>query len=366
MNKISILCFSLTGFQTGQKLAEKLNHMGYEVLLDSKSKYIPESIQEGHAEWTERQFQEADAIIFIGACGIAVRSIAPFVKSKKTDPAVLVLDECGKYVISLLSGHLGGANELTDTVAEIVGGIPVITTATDIHRKFAVDVFAKKNRCDIFPMDAAKQFSAALLEDRPVGFYSDFPYVGTIPQGVAECDCEGRVIGVKNEQSLESAEDGVQKPLEIGVAVSIDKSCKPFPVTVHIVPKILSLGIGCRKGKSAKDIQNAVLASLKEANIFLQAIAEAVSIDLKKEEQGILEFSERFQIPFRTFSEEVLQAVAGDFSASTFVQGVTGVDNVCERSCVFASNYGKLIQKKKAMDGVTTALAMKDWSVHFE
>lgn len=143
--KISMICFSLTGFETGIHLKEALMQQSFTVSLDKKSKYLPDSISESTMKWAGRQFEEADALIFIGACGIAVRSIAPYIVSKKQDPAVLVLDECGKFVISLLSGHLGGANELTQTVAEILGAQPVVTTATDLHKRFAVDVFAKKS-----------------------------------------------------------------------------------------------------------------------------------------------------------------------------------------------------------------------------
>lgn len=110
--KISIICFTLTGQQTGEKLKKALEEQEHAVSLYTKSKYIPESIKESTKEWAGKQFESADGIIFIGATGIAVRSIAPYVASKKTDPAVLVTDECGKFVISLLSGHLGGANEL--------------------------------------------------------------------------------------------------------------------------------------------------------------------------------------------------------------------------------------------------------------
>ena len=145
--KISLICFSLTGQETGEKLCQGLKKAGMTAELDRKSKYLPDSIQISTSAWAGEKFPVSDALIFIGATGIAVRSIAPYVASKKSDPAVLVIDECGKFVISLLSGHLGGANELTLKTAEILNAVPVVTTATDLHRRFAVDVFAKKNNC---------------------------------------------------------------------------------------------------------------------------------------------------------------------------------------------------------------------------
>ena len=161
--KISMICYTLTGQQTGEKLKKGLEKEGNIVSLFTKSKYIPDSIKGSCGKWTGEQFETADSIIFIGAAGIAVRSIAPFIQSKKKDPAVLVVDELGKFVISLLSGHLGGANELACLAADILQAIHVVTTATDLEGKFAVDVFAKKNNCHIFRMKEAKEVSAALL-----------------------------------------------------------------------------------------------------------------------------------------------------------------------------------------------------------
>ena len=157
--KVALICFSLTGQQTGERLCRGLEAAGMTAELDKKSKYLLDSIQISTSAWAGEKFSDSDALIFIGATGIAVRSIAPYVASKKSDPAVLVVDECGKFVISLLSGHLGGANELALKTAEILEAIPVVTTATDLHHRFAVDVFAKKNNCNIFNMKAAKEVS---------------------------------------------------------------------------------------------------------------------------------------------------------------------------------------------------------------
>ena len=351
--KISMLCFSRTGWETGKRLADglRVQDPAREILLEAKSRYVADSITESHRDWTGRQFQTADAVIFIGACGIAVRSIAPFIVSKKTDPAVLVIDECGKYVISLLSGHLGGANELAAEAAGILGALPVITTATDLHSQFAVDVFAAKNRCGIRPMSAAKEVSAAILAGEPVGFYSEYPWEGALPEGLAVCD--------------EAKNDSASVP-RVGIAVSIRKNCTPFPVTVHVIPGILTLGMGCRKGKEAGQIRKMAERCLEEEHIYREALEGISSIDLKKEEAGILALAEEWNLPFRTFSSEQLRAVPGDFTKSSFVSSVTGVDNVCERSAVLASGQGELIRKKTGAEGVTAALAQREWRIRFE
>ena len=177
-----MICFTLTGWQTGEMVKEGLEKNGHQAELFCKSRYLPRSIKESTKDWAKEQFEKADGLIFMGATGIAVRSIAPYVQNKKKDPAVLVVDECGRFVISLLSGHLGGANELAHRAADILHAIPVVTTATDLEGKFAVDMFAKKNNCQIFRMKEAKEVSAALLAGEKVGFYSEFPWEGELPK----------------------------------------------------------------------------------------------------------------------------------------------------------------------------------------
>lgn len=355
--KISMLCFSLTGLDTGERLKKGLEEKGFSVVLDKKSKYIPDSICESHVRWTERQFQAADGIIYICACGIAVRSIAPFVKSKKEDPAVLVIDECGRFVISLLSGHLGGANELTQTAAVILHAQPVVTTATDLHGRFAVDVFAKKNQCGIFRMTAAREVSAALLAGETAGFYSEFPWDGELPEGLVLCDKGGIPSG-----------EGAGKtcvPLPVGVAVTVYKECLPFACTVQVVPPAAVLGMGCRKNKEPEGIRKAAELCISENGIFREAVGQLASIDLKKDEKGLKALAEEWGIPFITYSEEELRALEGNFTPSAFVRTVTGVENVCERSAALGSGHGELIQRKVGQDGVTTALAVKKWRLEF-
>lgn len=395
--KISIICFTLTGQQTGEKLKKALEEQEHAVSLYTKSKYIPESIKESTKEWAGKQFESADGIIFIGATGIAVRSIAPYVASKKTDPAVLVTDECGKFVISLLSGHLGGANELALQAAEALHAVPIVTTATDLEGKFAVDDFAKKNNCHIFRMKEAKEVSAALLAGEKVGFYSEFPWEGELPDGLVNC-CGLRDenwisenepgTNVQNDNQIKSASDLFPK---VGIAVTIHKNCTPFLSTTHVVPQAVALGMGCRKNKEAQAVEKAAFTCLEENQIYPQAVACLASIDIKKEEPGLLALAEKMGIPFETFSSEELLAVKGEFTASSFVSRTVGVDNVCERSALKAAqdriclNTGRipernqtkpgtrrggehcrLIQRKQAADGVTAALVLADWRIHFE
>lgn len=136
------------------------------------------------AEWTTAAFAQNEALIFVGAVGIAVRAIAPFCRSKASDPAVVVVDECGHFAVPLLSGHLGGANDLARAIAALCGAVPVITTATDAHGLFAVDEWARHQNCRVLELERIKTVSGKLLAGEPVLFWSEFPIAGPAPAGV--------------------------------------------------------------------------------------------------------------------------------------------------------------------------------------
>lgn len=347
--KYACICFSLTGEALAQKLAGKLRQDGHEAEIFCKSKYLDASISMSLSEWTKEHWH-MDGLIFIGACQIAVRAIAPFVSSKKTDPAVIAADECGNYVIALLSGHLGGANELAQKAADFLNAQAVVTTATDLHKQFAVDVFARKQGLGIFPMSAAKAVSAALLAGEKVGFSSCFPIEREeLPDGLIIWD----------EKKRE------ERPA-VGIVLGIEKTEPVFETTLYLVPRIVAAGVGCRKGKSREAVLKRISEAAKQAGIFEEAIGQLASIDLKQKEEGILEAAKKLGVPFYTYSSEELLKAKGDFLPSAFVASVTGVDNVCERSAVLASDQGRLIMKKTAADAVTCALAVRDWRVHFE
>ncbi len=319
----------------------------------------PGSLTDCVGEW----FQKADALLFISALGIAVRSIAPFLEHKSKDPAVLVMDESGKFCISLLSGHAGGANELTDKVAKQMGAIPVITTATDREGKFAVDEFARKNRLLVTDWELAKRCSVGILEGEMLGFFTEIPIHGKAPKELfyRELTYEnalnvGEVLECKN-----SAGDLIKR----GVLISYREwETLPFPETLQLIPQSVIAGIGCRKGVSQEQIGEAVEHCLREEKICRESLAALASIDLKKEEQGILAYCHSRELPFFTYTAEELELVEGDFSESEFVARITGVSNVCERSASLASG-GRLICKKRVYDGVTVALAKKKGSMEF-
>lgn len=329
MKRGVILAFSRRGMETAGRIARAL-----------EGEYETECLRpEGNLRpLVEARFSVSDALIFVGSCGIAVRAIAPFLKGKTRDPAVIVSDETGKWVISLLSGHIGGANALALRLARAIGAQPVITTATDVNKRFSVDAWAAKAGLSIGSMDLAKRFSAAILE-RDLPLCSDFPVEGPPPAGVFWGD------------------NGA-----LGAAVTCLKK-NPFEETLCLVPQKLHLGVGCRRGTPRSAFEE-ILSALP---IHPEAVRSVASIDVKQDEQGLLDFCAAHNWGARFYPAARLMALGGEFTGSDFVQKTVGVDNVCERAAMVSAGPGaKLILRKTISGGVTMAAAIEDWRVCFE
>ena len=322
-------------------------------------------------EWTKERFAEGGALVFIGAAGIAVRAVAPFVKDKFTDPAVVSVDEAGRFVISLLSGHVGGANMLARQIAEVTGGEAAVSTATDVNGLFAVDVWAAERGLAICGREAAKQISAALLRGEAVGFSCDFPVEGPPPEGVCGVFPAGGKTSAQDapgpgaaEASAARAYGGEPPRPALGFCVTLDEDASPFGETLRLIPKIVTVGVGCHRGIREDEIRAAVLGALDEHHISPRAVCRIATIDVKKDEAGLLAFAEHMGWPLCFFTAEELAMVPGEFAASDFVRGTVGVDNVCERAA--ASFGGELRIQKQAGGGVTVAAFAAPYIVRFE
>ena len=339
--KVRIFAFSRQGCRTAERTASLFKK-------DDTTLYTVERLlcsgfdlmTKPYPEFFEKVFNDSDILVFIGSCGIAVRKIAPFVRSKKTDPAVVVIDELAHFSISLLSGHIGGANRLALDLAEHLGAEPVITTATDINHRFSADAWAARYGYAISDMNAAKAVSAAILE-------GDVPFCADLPSEDLRLPA-GLVYGHEGET---------------GIYFGYKKE-KPFGKTMRIIPAMVRLGIGCRKGISKEAVAEAVKTVLADNNVDKRSVLGVYSIDLKAEEPGLLEFCSESGWELHCYSADELNALEGDFSASSFVRSITGADNVCERSALMEAD--KLIIKKTAVNGVTVAAAIKYPEVSFE
>lgn len=314
---IALTAFTERGRALASKLAEAL---GGDVREKDRSL----------ADWTAERFASCEALVFVGAAGIAVRAVAPHIRSKTADPAVLCVDESGHFVIPILSGHLGGANALARRIAALTGGEAVITTATDLNARFAVDLWAKRQNMALLQPERIKTVSAKILRGEDV---------------VIDCP---PVAGIAPEH------------VYLGKAGDVLVSYHAADTdALQLVPRALTLGVGCKKGTDADTLEAAFQRFCAERGIVPEAVKDAASIDLKRDEAGLLHFCKAHGWPLKLYSAAELRAVPGAYTASAFVLCVTGVDNVCERAAAKSAGGG-LIEKKYACAGVTFALAEND------
>ena len=281
---------------------------------------------------------DRDALVFVGAAGIAVRAVAPHVSDKRSDPAVLCVDEGGGFVIPLLSGHIGGANRLARRIASAIGATPVITTATDVNGRFSVDAWAAERGFAISDMALAKRVSAEILE-RDLPLCADAPVTGDLPDGLAYGDTG---------------------PLGICVSTRLRR---PFEATLLLAPKALRVGIGCRRGTLREAIDAQIDAVFEANGLNIRAVREVATIDLKGNEPGLIACCEARGWPIRLYTAGQLAAVPGEFSDSEFVKAAVGVGNVCERAAL--AEGGRLAVPKTAGGGVTVAVAEMKWGIDF-
>lgn len=339
--KLAIFAYSRRGRETALRIRDCLRGPGDECRCLAPERYAGgdfERLGSPCAQAAGPLFAWGDALVFVGAAGIAVRSIAPWVRDKRTDPAVLCVDELGQFVIPLLSGHIGGANALALRLARGLEAEPVVTTATDVNGKFSVDAWAARQGLFIDNMKAAKAVSAAILE-RTVPLCCDFPVEGPLPPGT------------------ERGDSG-----EVGICISWRKKA-PFRETLLLVPAVLHLGLGCRRGTAEETIRAAVEQVLEERRIHPRAVNCVASIDLKRDERGLLDYCAAQGWPAAFYSAGELAALEGDFAHSERVLRVAGVDNVCERAAKMGAR--RLVVGKTIRGGVTVAVAEEDWIARF-
>lgn len=347
---IRVISFTAKGHRQNYCLRERLKEAGYRCRSYRKGRDSEEEdllkVEDLHA-WLEDGWGK-DTYLFIGATGIAVRSIAPFVEDKFTDSPVLVMDEQAGFVIPLLSSHIGGAGKLACEISRLYGALPVITTATDLNGKFAVDLFADENGMEITDRILAKEISAWILQGGKIGFYSDFPVEGKIPEEILVKDNLNQVLEEYR-----------------GIAVLEKHPNTLKPGVLYLYPKILCVGIGCRRGVPKEKIEKGIRVMLGRGGWETDQIGILSSIDRKADEQGIVEFAGEHGILFSTYTAEELNGIDYEVSSSDFVKRMTGTDNVCERAAILAGSPGKLICKKEILGDITLAVVRMDFQITF-
>lgn len=289
-------------------------------------------------------FYEYDAIIAVMASGILIRSVAPLVESKVTDPAVINIDDNGKFVISALSGHLGGANELAGKVAGLIDATPVITTSTDVNKKLGIDVLAKDLYLSIDNTKEILHFNKAILEGREIS------------------------LTVNPDMNFDYLFDYLNN-VTLEINVSIEYSPKVDTDEIHVSfdgheltlkERKIVVGIGCRRGKECRFIYDGIKKSLNDLKISHSRVNLLASAEIKKDEKGILELSEKLNIPVEFVEIDKLKLFeSSDVSKSEFVYSKFGIYGVCEPSALIMAGFdSELIYKKTSYDGVTIAIAI--------
>ena len=334
--RIAIVSVSDKGQQLALDLKEKLDGdstiIGTDLYHKNVKKYFP------------ILFYEYDAIIAIMASGILIRSIAPLIESKVSDPAVLNIDDNGNFVISTLSGHLGGANKLTQKVAGLLGAIPVITTSTDVNNKLGIDVLAKDLYLSIDDSKEILFFNKAILEGEEISFTvnpnKNFEYLYEYQNNVT------LEMNVSIDQSPEVNED------EIIVQSGEHK--------LVLKERKIVVGIGCRRGKECEKIHEGLIKSISDLNISKSRINMLASAEIKKDEKGILELSDKLNIPVNFVDLDKLKLFESkDVAKSEFVYSKFGIYGVCEPSALITAGFdSELIYKKTSYDGVTISVAV--------
>lgn len=340
-NNLAVFALTSGGAALAGDLATNLGaHLYLPARLEnsSVSKRLPEStfFFDYFRKTVSSLFSSYRGFVFIMAAGIVVRTIAPLLRSKYTDPAVVVMDEAGQFAVSLVSGHVGGANELAGRVAVTVGAVPVITTATDVRGKPAVDMLAKQLNCIPVPSGMVKEINRALAEGEPVRLSSRWALPEDLTRGFEIA-------------RLSSAR---------GWEVIIDRDVGPAQDnTLYLLPRNLVVGVGCRRGVPGDVVIEAldsVFAGLPGGSNRVKIIA---TIDIKKDEEGIYQAAHHYGLPVKIVSRAAIKELAENYEESEFVKKTLGVGGVCEPAAIIASNRGRVIIPKRKIGPVTVAVA---------
>lgn len=317
--KLAVVTVTEKGVRNGLKIKEKIDCDVFTISKFMKDKIF--LIENGLQNFFEKNLLKYDTFLFITATGIAVRTIAPFIKSKDKDPAVLTMDEEGNFIISLLSGHLGGANEAAKILGEITGAVPVISTASDVSGKIAVDTIAMKINGKLESLESAKKVTSLIVAGKEVDI--------KVPENMENENPQG-VILISNRKNIEIAK---------------------------IIPQNIVVGIGCKKNKEAEKIISAVKNSFENLNLCEESIRIFATADIKENEAGIIGTAEYFGKELKIISREDIQKIENNFETSQFVKKSIGVGAV-SAPCAFieGKGKGKFLSEKLKYDGITISI----------
>ena len=345
--RIAIIAVTEKGKNTAEKIASELENV--DVFFQKR----------GIKELTGELFNKYECIIFVSACGIAVRCISPFLKSKFEDPAVLVVDDNGNNVISLLSGHIGGANEITLKIADVLNANPVITTSTDTNKKGALDVIVSKIGGYVENLrESAKLVNSYLVDDKRVGIYFDSDYEiekdSLNLSGFELIDEKTEIEAISKLDALVSVTDKLRCWVdEIIYNIKKDNEEKEDLIYIKLVPRRIALGMGCRKNTETEKMIEEFSTFSALNNIHPAAIVKTGSLIIKKDEKCMIDLSKALCAEFNLFDIDEICTCDYMFDKSEFVKKNTGVYSVAQPSAYLLS--GNVISEKYKNNGTTFA-----------
>ena len=353
---IAVVAITRRGVETALKIKDALDDAGLSCKVYAPKKYNQNGVvplEKKLADFIKETYGTVDALVAVMATGIIIRAVAPYLESKLTDPAVIGVDASGKFVISLLSGHFGGANELTKIIAKGIAGTPVITTASDVTGKQSVDELARTLHLTIQNPESLVAVNAAIVNgDRLVLVLSGDVKIPT--ELISGYEVKKADSGVQALEIVNNYDAGVIVTRE---PLSIDKFVKPFTI---LKTKNIVVGLGARKDSSKESIVEAVDAALKQVNLPAARIDHFATVDIKRNSPAMIKAVKQFDLPLEFLSVDALRSLSHkDLSPdSKMVQEKIGVGGVCERAALLvAGKNSKLILKKTKLNGVTVAIA---------
>ena len=357
---ISVFALTKNGAELGERLCRKIDGAYLYLPVRFKGSFNAAFLNDFRNQ-VGQAFGKSDGLVFIMASGIVVRSIAPFLKNKAEDPAVVVMDEKGRYVISLLSGHLGGANNLAKSIARIIGAKPVITTATDVNNLPCIEDIAKKFNLAIEDFKKIKMVNSAIVSGRPVAFVDEDAKRLKAIKRFIEQRAGGKGQGARRVRFSDFKFARETKRLKADVFVIIShgspSSLQPSALSLFLRPKDLVVGIGCDRGVTRKEVEGAYFSVLKKWDVSPLSVRNIASIDVKKDEKGLLKFAKKYNLKIDFYSKDKLADMPLPSGFSKFVMGKVGVGGVCEPAALKSAGTKKIWIKKQKIGRVTIAVA---------
>lgn len=333
--KVACISFTNRGSEIGEFLVEHRDSNS-DIVVDH---FQNSKVEDGIKNVLKDIVREYDGIVFISATGIAVRMISPYIVSKIVDPAVVVVDDLGRYSISLLSGHIGGGNKLCKWVANVLGAEAIITTASDGRGIESVDMFAMRMNYKMENIETIKKLTTMMVNGERIGFYSE----------MEEKINYDNLIHINNLKEINSKE-------LCGIICVTSNENVPIDILYTILrPKNLNIGVGCKKGISEERIIEAIISTLKDNNLSEKSIKSINTIEIKKDELGIIEASRYFKCPMNIYTVEEIQKIEDMFEGSSFVKKTVGVSSV-SGPCAYLAG-GKIVVEKTKCNGITIAVS---------